>query len=238
MDRPRVVIIQHPQEPNDREPGRYGRMVDFGGRSDRGTGYLAHSDRVGQSVLLLHEWFGLQDPFKAYADRLCEEGFTVLAPDLYDGFVASSVEEAETKMQSLDEGKTQKRLLAAARFLADNWHPRIGVVGFSLGASFAAWLGQNFPVEASVFYYGFGPVEPRDWHGPLQCHFAAKDEFDALDDVLGWSEELERGGVEVESFVYEAGHWFANPAVTSAYDDTASELAFQRTVEMFHHHLA
>lgn len=234
-----MVIIQHPQEPNDREPGRYGRMVDFGGRSDKGTGYLAHSDRVGQSVLLLHEWFGLQDSFKVLADRLCEEGFTVLAPDLYDGYVASSVEEAEAKMNSLDEAKTQKRLLAAARFLADNWHPRIGVIGFSLGAYLGAWLGQNFPVEATVFYYGLGPIEPSHWNGPLQCHIAGADEMDPVEEVLGWASGLEQGGVDVETFVYEgAGHWFANAAVTSAYNADAAELALERTIGMFRHHLA
>ncbi|MEA2447008.1 MAG: carboxymethylenebutenolidase, partial [Actinomycetota bacterium] len=70
-------------------------MIEFGKRKDAGTGYLARSERVGPCVLVLHEFFGLTQAFKDMADDLNAEGFTVLAPDLYDGKIASSVEEAK-----------------------------------------------------------------------------------------------------------------------------------------------
>jgi carboxymethylenebutenolidase len=239
MDRPRVVIVQHPQEPNDNEPGKYGRIVEFGGRSDGGSAYMAHSDRVGQGVLLLHEWFGLQDSFKRLADRLCDDGFTVLVPDLYDGAVAETVEQAGALSNGLDETRTMRRIKAAASFLVDNWHPRLGVIGFSLGASWASRLAHDFPVEATVLYYGTGPADPARWNGPVLGHFAEADDFEPAEDVRAFVGALEDGGVDVDLYFYEGtGHWFANAAVADAYDPDAAELALQRTVEFFHHHLA
>lgn len=234
-----MVIIQHPQEPNENEPGRYERMVEFGGARDKGTGFMAHSDRVGPGIVLLHEWFGLQDSFKRFATRLSEEGFTVLAPDLYDGQLASNVEEAESLMQGLDQDKTARRVKAAAEFLRDNWHPRVGVVGFSLGAAYAADLAMEFPVEGTVMYYSTADPNISRWHGPLLLHFAENDDFEPQEAVDAYVGALEGAGVDHEAHTYPGvGHWFANAAVTSAYDDAAAELAFERTVEFFRYNLA
>lgn len=234
-----MVIIQHPQEPNDNEPSKYGRMVEFGGRSDRGRGYMAHSERVGQGVLLLHEWFGLQQSFKDFADKLCDEGFTVLVPDLYDGVIAADVEEAETLMEAMDEERTARRVKAAAAFLTENWHPRLGVIGFSMGGYWAGWLAQNFPIEATVLYYGLGEANAQTWSGAVQGHFAETDDFEPLENVNEFMTTLEDGGVDVDLHIYEgAGHWFANASVPTAYDPAAADLAFGRTLEFLRHHLA
>ncbi len=236
-----MVIIQHPSEPNENEPAKHSGVVEFGGRSDGGRGYLSHSQRVGPSVLLLHEWFGLQEAFTNYADRFRDEGFTVLAPDLYDGYIASTVEEAETKMKATDaDEKTMKRVRAAANFLTENWHPRLGVVGFSMGAAYAAMLASSHPVEATVIYYSAWPGEdPANWSGPALAHFAENDEFEPKEDCEAFVTTLADNGVEVEGHFYPGtGHWFANSSAPRGYDPEAAELAFQRTVEFFRHHLA
>jgi dienelactone hydrolase len=112
------------RSPREGEGRTFRRTVQFGRRSDSGTGYMSHSDRVGPSIMLLHEFFGLQDSFKAYADELNAEGFTVLVPDLYDGEIVETVEEAERMAQALEDERTLRRLVAAAEHMTANWHPR------------------------------------------------------------------------------------------------------------------
>ena len=224
---------------NQKESTDYGRMVTFGKRRDECTGYMSYSDRVGPSVILLHEFFGLQDPFKDYADALNKEGFTVLAPDLYDGRIAGSIEEAKRFSDELDAEHAALRLKAAKNFLADNWHPRVGVIGFSLGAFLGIQLAEDEGLEAAVAYYGIGNVDPANFDAPLQFHLAETDEWEPLEDVQpaiqGWVD----AGLDAEVHVYEGtGHWFANPSMPDAFDAEAADLAWGRTVEFLRHHLA
>jgi pimeloyl-ACP methyl ester carboxylesterase len=150
--------IQSRRPPQNLQNRSFRRTIEFGKHRTAGSGYMSYSDRVGPSVILLHEFFGLQQSFKSYADLLNDQGFTVLAPDLYDGAIAESVESAQAMARSLDIERTVGRIKAAAQHLADNWHPRLGVVGFSLGADFAVELAQDFPVEAAVLCYGLGEM--------------------------------------------------------------------------------
>lgn len=210
-------------------------MVAFGRRRDAGRGYMAHSERVGPAVLVLHEFFGLQPSFRAYADRLNADGFTVLAADLYDGALAANVEEAGSLAQSLDLDRTFAMLEAAAAFLTDNWHPLLGIVGFSLGADFAVELAARRAPEALVLYYGLGDLGTASWTGPTLGHFAETDEWVVLDDARAAFDALP----DAELHVYPgAGHWFANSSVPGAYDEAAAAAAFERTSEFLHHHVA
>ena len=233
-----MVIVQHPSEPNENEPPRYGRMIEFGKRRDAGTAYMAYSDRVGPGVVLLHEFFGLTKSFKRYADALCEAGFTVLAPDLYDGFIARNGDIALKTARSMDAEHTMRRLKTAAAHLTDNWHPRLGVVGFSLGAGLAGEMAKEVPLEGAVLYYGTSEVSDR-WGCPVLAHWAETDEWEPADEVGAFIGSLEGAGVEVDSNVYGGtGHWFANSDVPTAYDPDAASLAFERTVDFLHQNLA
>ena len=214
-------------------------MVEFGGRRDAGRGYMARSDRVGPCVIVLHEFFGLQHSFEALADRFNEEGFTVLVPDLYDGRRASDVDEARALARSLDLEATLRKLSAAADFLTANWHPRLGAVGFSLGADLAVALASRRPLEAMVLYYGVGDLDGSEWRGPTLGHFAANDEWVPPAEAEAAFASLTESGVEARFEVYpDTGHWFANADVSDAYDPAAAEAAFAATCEFFHHHLA
>ena len=211
-------------------------MIEFGKRSDAGTGYMAYSDRVGPGVIVLHEFFGLQQSFKDYADKLCEAGFTVLAPDLYEGYIAPNVDEAGKT--EVDEDWAMRMLNAAASHLTDNWHPRLGVVGFSLGAGFAAEMATEMSPEAVVTYYGAAEAS-KSWTAPLLAHWAENDEWEDAEYVKEYIEALRANGVEVDSYIYEGtGHWFANTAMPSAYEEEAAALAFERTVDFLHENLA
>ena len=96
--------------PNESVPQSFGEMTTFGGRRDRGHGYLAHSQRVGPGVVLVHGDAGLTDDIRGLADELCAEGFTVLVPDLAEVADVDAI------------------LTAAITTLRDNWHPRVGAV--------------------------------------------------------------------------------------------------------------
>lgn len=233
--------MQWREPPGDRANRATGEMVRFGGRTDGGDGYLSHSERVGPGVLVLHEFFGLQPSFLAYADRLNEAGFTVLAPDLYDGRIATTVDEARSFAQSLDVPATIRRVHAAASFLTDNWHPRLGVVGFSLGADLAVAAAAERPVEGVVLYYGLGDlaVDTSDWSIPTLGHFADHDEWTPLETTEKAFAALAEKEPASELRVYEgAGHWFANAAVPEAYRADHAAAALEATADFFHHHLA
>ncbi len=141
---------------------------------------MSYSERSGPGVLILHEFFGLQPSFMSYADALQSKGFTVLVPDLYDGRVASTLEDAGALRDALDDDTTMKRLEAACDHLTANWHPRLGVIGFSMGADLAMRLVQQRAVEAMIVYYGCGDVDPARWLGPIIGHFASDDDWTPL----------------------------------------------------------
>ena len=227
------------REPPASEPQHFAAAVEFGTRSAAGTGYMCYSQRSGPGVLLLHEFFGLQDSFKQYAARLSSSGFTVLAPDLYDGALATTVDEAIELRDGLDANRTAGRVEAAADFLVNNWHPRLGVIGFSLGAEFADALARSRPVEATVFDYGCGQDSASGFSGALLAHLATDDEWLPLPEAEQTMAAIRDAGVETDAYVYPGtGHWFANPAVEDAFKPEEAELAFTRTVDFLRYHLA
>lgn len=232
-----MVIVQHPSEPNPKQPTCTGEDIAFGRGSSAGRGYLVRSERSGPGVLLLHDWFGLADHVRDLAERLCSEGFTALAPDLYDGYVAPSPEDAEARLQATDRERMRKQLESARSFLTDNWHPRVGAIGFSLGGFLACEMGSR--LEAVVIFYTTGPLDPSTWTAPLQVHLAETDEFEPEEEMSAFLASAEASEVELDVHTYPGTtHWFANPAVRSAYVPRSAEIALDRAVDHLRHHLA
>lgn len=225
---------------NTKEPRSFGSMITFGRNRAKGTGYMASSERSGPGVLVLHEFFGLTPSFRAFADRLCDEGFTALCVDLYDGRVAGDVSEAKALASSLDEELSFLKLRAAIDHLKGNWHPRAGVVGFSLGAYFAAKLAEEaVPLDAAVVYYGTADITASGLTCPLLGHFAEVDEWEPLEDITQQFDQLKGEGADVEMAVYPGtGHWFANADVPEAFDAEAAEEAWSATVDFLRYNLA
>jgi carboxymethylenebutenolidase len=217
-----------------------GEMVRFGKRRDAAVGYQVASQRAGPGVLVIPEVFGLTPHFKSFADRLNrDELFTVVAFDIYDGATAADRDEAIALRDSLDRARVIAKLGAAAEHLTANWHPRIGVVGFSLGAAYAVALAQEIEMEATVVYYGFGDVEPARWRGPVLGHFAANDDAPDPAEAKGFVDAVAAAGEEADMHVYEgAGHGFANYDRRGSFDAASAELAYRRTCEFLRHHLA
>jgi len=227
---------QHPTEPPPEGPSwTAGELISFGGLSDRGTGYMAYSERVGPSVLVLHDAYGMLPSVRSLVDRFVAEGFTALAVDLYGGRTADDESSAHALAAGLDTADTMKRLIAAAEHLSSNWHPRLGIVGFSTGASLATQLAREVDVDATVVYYGGGEDLEQSWaERPLLGHFARDDDFGPAVAARAAIDALE----DAEAFVYDAAHGFANSGLTGSYEPAAAELALERTVEELRYQLS
>lgn len=198
----------------------------------------------GAGILVLHAWWGLTPFFRSCCDRLAQQGFVALAPDLYQGKTVSTVEDAErmadtlnaeTLMQEIQQGATQLRSHALVHKTA------IGVVGFSLGAFWGLWLAQQpeAQVGATAAFYGLRNGDDYSASpSAFQFHLAESDEFEPTSEVNRQQESLEAAGKEAEFFIYPGTtHWFFEPDVPTAYNPEAANLAWERTLAFLHGHL-
>src|SRR6266566_3556330 len=118
--------------------------MEFQTAGNTATGYIAIPERgEGPGVLILHAWWGLNNFFKDLCERLAQEGFVAVAPDLYDGATASTINEAEQLLSNLNSEEAKAKVTSAAEYLRD--HPAvrgkgIGAIGFSMGAAWALLL--------------------------------------------------------------------------------------------------
>jgi carboxymethylenebutenolidase len=179
-------------------------------------------------VLLVHAWWGLNECFRALCDRLARESFLVVAPDLYDGDVASTIEEAEALSSALDQTEATTDVSAAFDFLRDheNVAGGLGVTGVSMGVGYALWVVRNRAnaVDATVLFYGNGGGEYADTSTAFLGHFAEHD-------VEALRERLQAGDGAVTFHTYpNTEHWFFE-SDRPEYDEEAAQLAWSRTVE-------
>lgn len=189
----------------------------------------------GAGVLVLHAWWGLNDTFRRFCDRLAGEGFVALAPDLYDGGVAAMREEAMRLMRQMDKAAARKTLSAALKELATHpavCRPGIGVVGFSLGGYYALGLAGQKPknITAVVTFYGTGRGKFAEAQAAFLGHFAEDDEFEPAEDVLQLGQNIRQAGRSVVFYTYPGTkHWFFEPD-RPEYNPTAAQMAWERTI--------
>lgn len=197
----------------------------------------------GPGVLVLHAWWGLNPFFTELCDRLAREGFVALAPDLNNGQIAATVDEAEALMKSRDWPRTQAMAeTGLARLLA---HPgvddtRLGVMGFSMGAAWALFLSGKQPeaIAAVVDFYGTGETDFAQARAAYLCHFADPDDWEPLEGVRAMVGAMQAAGREVTLHLYPgAGHWFFEADRPAAYKPAEAELAWTRTMEFLRRHL-
>ena len=190
----------------------------------------------GPGVLVLHSWWGLTPGIKDYCNRLADEGFVALAPDLLDGRRPETAAEAEVELAELDPNESAALILSstvALRSQTDDPEGPIAVLGFSMGASWALWLGTRQPdsVRSVVVYYGSQDIDFAALRAPVLGHFAETDDFVSEDDLAFLEAQLRLLDKEVEIIRYPGtGHWFAE-SDREAYDEAAAEAAWARTLE-------
>lgn len=207
-------------------------------------GYLAEtqqSDAAG--IVMLEEWWGVDDRIKATADRLASHGFTVLVPDLFRGRSAATGDEANHLMEGLDfsDAATQD-VVGAEEYLRKHGAAHVGVMGFCMGGALAmmsVMRGAKF--DAASVWYGYPPPEagdPSTIRIPFQGHFATQDSFFGIDGVDAVERKLKDAGVACEFHRYDAKHGFYNTGEPGKgglghYDREHAETAWRRTVEFF-----
>lgn len=194
-------------------------------------------------LIIIHEWWGLNDNVETMARMFAQQGYETLAVDLFGGEVAEDPDRARQLTQAVDEAKARENLDQAVRYLSDELQaPRVGVVGWCFGGgwSLQAALAMPDQIDAAVVYYG-RPVTERDrlaqLDAPLLGIFGAEDSSIPVERVRQLESTLQDLGKEVEVHVYEgAGHAFANPS-GDRYEPEAARDAWEKTTAFLAEHL-
>ena len=197
------------------------------------------------AIIVIHEWWGLNDNIRAMADRLAAEGYIVLAIDLYGGKVANSVDEARALMMSVSEDTelASENIRQAYNFVSSAaGAPRIGSLGWCFGGGWSLNAAMLFPdkLDAAVIYYGKVTSDEdllRPVNAPILGLFGADDRGISVDSVRQFEAALEHLRKQHEIHIFPGvGHAFANPTGKN-YNAEVAELAWEKTLEFLHQNL-
>ena len=207
------------------------------------AGYLAKaSGGKAPGVVVIQEWWGLQDQIRGICDRLALAGYDALAPDLYAGTTIAyhDHDAALREMKSLNFlDATEQVVRGAVQYLAKTG-VKVGLTGFCMGGAVAVLGAARIPeVTAAVAFYGLPPegaVKPSDIKIPLQGHYANKDDYSMVQHVKSFEAGLKAAKANFEFFHYDADHAFMNEQ-RDVYEQVAADLAWKRMVEFWKKYL-
>lgn len=198
------------------------------------------------AVIMIHEWWGLNDNIRAMANRLAAQGYIVLAVDLYGGKVASNAAEARQYMLGVAEEPelANANIRSAYEFVsATAGAPKVGSVGWCFGGAWSLNTAQLFPdeLDAAVIFYGQVTDDEerlRPINSPILGLFGGEDTGIKVASVKAFEAALSRLRKKHEVHVYPGvGHAFANPTGNN-YDEAAAEDAWLRTLEFLDRYLS
>jgi carboxymethylenebutenolidase len=212
------------------------------------VGFLAMPQDAAEplpGIIVIHEWWGLNDQVKTMARRLAGEGYVALAVDLYGGATATTPDKAQALMTTLlaDPESGRKNLRQAYDYLEKYaLAPRIGSIGWDMGGSWSLQTALLYPdqLDALVMYYGQMTVD-RDQLGklrvPILGFFGAEDKSIPVRDVQNFRSTLNDLGKNAEVLIMiGADHGFANPGGSNYNEQSAAE-AWTKTLEFLKHNL-
>ncbi|MBM4261822.1 MAG: dienelactone hydrolase family protein [Deltaproteobacteria bacterium] len=216
-----------------------GQMVTFKRPDGSDTnGYLTTpaGNPNAPAVVVIQEWWGLNDQIKSVGDRFAALGYRTLVPDLYKGKVALDVAEAKHMMTNLNFGDAATQDVRGAVQYLKQSGGKVGVVGFCMGGALTV-LSAMYVKEANACssWYGFPPEQAGDVKTittPLQLHLAEKDQSFTPEAGRALEGKLREGKVPFESHWYDAGHAFFNEKGPN-YNADCSKSAWERTTEFF-----
>jgi carboxymethylenebutenolidase len=226
-----------------------GSIVTFPSNGSQGSGYLAvPASGSGPGVIVIQEWWGLNNQIKEACDAYAAAGFVALAPDLYRGAVTAEPDEAAKMMMALNIEQAAKDMVGAIDALRDHsavTSQGVGVTGYCMGGGLALWLATLRPddVAAVAPYYGVipWPAAQPDYarlRAPVQGHYAANDDSAGPEQVRELEEQLRALGKEAEFFVYPGTeHAFANHHRPDVFHPESAAEAWLRTLEFFRTHV-
>ena len=214
-------------------------------------GYLAEPEQAAgaPAVVVIQEWWGLNDQIRGVADRMAAAGFTALVPDLYRGKSTVEAEEAHHLMTGLDFGTAASQDIRGAVQHLKTRAPKVGVTGFCMGGALTLLTLTMAPeADAGVVWYGMPPLEYVDAskiQAPLMAHWATQDGAFPIAGVDALDEKLRAAGVRYTGHRYLAQHAFANETAVgprriaiTQYDAAWAQLAWDRSFAFFGRHLA
>jgi carboxymethylenebutenolidase len=209
-------------------------------------GYLAEPERAGgaAAVVVIQEWWGVNQQIRGVADRLATAGYIALVPDLYRGKSTVEAEEAHHLMTGLNFGDAASQDVRGAVQFLKTRSGKVGVTGFCMGGALTLLALSTAPeIDAGVVWYGCPPLEYIDAtkiKAPLLAHWATQDEFFPIGTIDPLQDKLRDAGVTFDFHRYLAHHAFANetavgPGRISAtqYDPVWSQQAWDRTFSFF-----
>ena len=209
-------------------------------------GYLASPARTegAPAIVVIQEWWGLNDQIRGVADRLARCGYLALVPDLYRGKATVEEEEAHHLMDHLDFGDAATQDIAGAVAYLRQRATKVGLTGFCMGGALTMLaLGQGVAVDAGAAWYGMPPLKFIDAGkiaAPVLGHWATQDEFFPIGEVDKLEAKLADAGVDAEFHRYLAHHGFANETAAgpgrisrTQYDAVWAEQAWDRTLTFF-----
>jgi carboxymethylenebutenolidase len=214
-----------------------GQDITFNVNGQSTAGYLAlPSESNAPGVIVLHAWWGLNRIFKSLCDRLASEGFVAFAPDLNEGRVAKTIEEAKEIMSSLDGQRKYDFAMAAVDFLRAQSEIRkepFALIGFSMGAAWSLVLASERPEDfhKAVLFYGAGEGEFTKVKAEILGHYSDTDEWEDINDVRSMENEMRNAGIKTNFHIYpQMPHWFFEED-RPEFNPQAAELAWTRTLE-------
>jgi len=215
------------------------------------SGYLAEAANPVGAVVVIQEWWGLNDQIRGVAQRFASAGFTALVPDLYRGKSTVEAEEAHHLMTDLNFGDAAAQdVRGAVSYLKGLklGSGKVGVTGYCMGGALTVLASTLVPeADAAVVWYGMPPLDYVDASKitlPLQAHWATQDEAFPIAGVDGLEAKLREAGVRYEGHRYLARHAFANETAqgpgrlaSTQYDAAWAQLAWDRAMRFFGQHL-
>jgi carboxymethylenebutenolidase len=200
----------------------------------------------GAGVLVLHPWWGLNQFIRDLCDRLAQQGFVALAPDMFSGKITRTVEEAEQLVSQMNEVEVVPPIVLAAVDELSK-HPAVtgnglGIIGLSFGAAWALWLAQVKPelIRAVTLFYGTnggeGDFQPSQ--AAFLGHFAEADPYEPAETVGAMESVLKEAHRPTTFHTYPGtGHWFFEEDRQDAYNPQAARLAWERTIAFLYDQL-
>jgi carboxymethylenebutenolidase len=222
-----------------------GEIVSFKSNGGTAEGYLAKPSGKAPGVVVIQEWWGLNDNIKGIADRFAQAGYVALAPDLYHGKIAAEPDEAMKMMMAMKMDEAAKDMSGAFDYLKSNdaCTGKIGSVGFCLGGGLSLYVSTLRPMDATVIYYGALPgVQPdlSKLKGPVLGHYAENDDWASPAAAKALEDQIKQAaGVSTEFHIYPGTHHgFFNDTRPDVHAPDASKQSWDRTLAFYKQHLA
>jgi carboxymethylenebutenolidase len=218
-----------------------GKSVSYksGDETVQGVLYKPSDKGPFPAIIVIHEWWGLNDWVKDQASKLADQGYVTLAIDLYRGKVAKTPDEAHEIMRGVPEDRAKRDLHAAFEFLAAQPNvkkDRIGAIGWCMGGGYSLDVALQEPtLAADVINYGHLATDTdtlKKINAPILGLFGAQDRGITPDDVHKFEVSMKQLGKKIDVKIYDdAGHAFENPNNKDGYRAADAGDAWKRTVD-------